>query len=86
MVHSTRYGGFEQVGSLPQSFTRDDRQITTDPGDIVLYAGDQIVVFFGSNSWSYTKLGHIHLSAGELMGLLNTGEAVIEIELQEENA
>ena len=70
----------EQVGSLPQNFSRNDVQITTEPGDIVLYSGNQLVIFFGSNSWSYTKLGHIEgLSEQELSELLDTDSAVIEI-------
>ena len=58
-VNTSAYGGFEQVGSLPQSFSRSDAQMTAQPGDIVLYSGNQLVVFSGSNTWSYTKLGHI---------------------------
>ncbi len=53
------YGDFEQVGSIGQDLPRNDEQMTTSAGDIVLYSGNQIVVFYGSNSWSYTKLGHI---------------------------
>ena len=79
-VNTSAYGGFEQVGRLPQSFSRSDVQMTTQPGDIVLYSGNQLVVFFGSNSWSYTKLGHINgLSADELAALLDKDIAVIEI-------
>ena len=82
-VFASRYGGFEQVGSLPQSFSRNDVQTTTQPGDIVLYSGNQLVVFFGSNSWSYTKLGHIKgLSADELAALLNKEQTVIELQLK----
>lgn len=83
VVYTSRYGGFEQVGDLPQSFSRQDRQMTTQPGDIVLYAGDQLVVFFGSNSWSYTKLGQIEgLSDQELSDLLGDSEAEIRIGLE----
>ena len=53
------YGGFEKVGPLPQSFTSSDRQITTVAGDIMLYQGNNMVIFYGSNSWSYTRLGKI---------------------------
>ena len=80
MVNTTRYGGFEQVGSLPQSFSRNDAQMTTGPGDIVLYSGNQLVLFFGSNSWSYTKLGHINgMFAEELSELLGADSAIVEI-------
>lgn len=81
VVDTTLYGGFEQVGSLPQSFSRNDVQMTTAPGDIVLYSGNQLVVFFGSNSWSYTTLGHIEgLSEQELSELLGADTAVVKIE------
>ena len=81
-VNTSAYGGFEQVGSLPQSFSRSDAQMTTQPGDVVLYSGNQLVVFFGSNSWSYTKLGHINgLSADELAALLDKEQTVIKLQL-----
>lgn len=81
-VNTSLYGGFEQVGSLPRQFSRNDVQMTTAPGDIVLYSGDQLVLFFGSNSWSYTKLGHIDsLTTEELTGLLGGSSAEVEISL-----
>ena len=58
-VEMSAYGGFEQVGSLGRSLPRDDVRITTEPGDIVLYAGNNIVMFHGSNTWEYTRLGHV---------------------------
>lgn len=53
------YSGFEKVGPLGKNLTRSDKQTTTQSGDIVLYNGNNIVVFYGSNSWSYTRLGKI---------------------------
>lgn len=74
------YGGFEQVGSIGQDLPRSDVQMVTEPGDIVLYAGNQISVFYGNNSWSYTKLGHIRdLSQEELQELLGNGDTTISI-------
>lgn len=58
-ISMSDYSGFEKVGALGTSLTTSNRQTTTRSGDIVLYAGSQIVVFYGSNSWSYTKLGKI---------------------------
>ena len=79
-VFASRYGSFEQVGSLPQSFSRNDVQTTTQPGDIVLYSGNQLVIFFGSNSWSYTRLGHVNgMSSEELSDLLNKDVVIIEL-------
>ena len=79
-IEMSRYGGFEQVGSLNQRIVSNDYQLTTVPGDIVLYSSTNIVIFFGSNSWSYTKLGHINLSKEELNNLLNKESVTIEIE------
>lgn len=59
VVNLRPYGGFEQVGELPWTLPRSDRQITTEAGDVMLYQGNQVVIFHGSNSWSYTPLGKI---------------------------
>lgn len=53
------YGGFEKVGSLGQSLPTSNTHIITQSGDIVLYQGNQIVLFYGSNAWSYTRLGQV---------------------------
>lgn len=80
-IEMSMYGGFEQVGSIGQSLPRADVQMTTQAGDIVLYSGNQMVVFYGSNSWSYTKLGRIGgKSAQELAELLGNGDVTITIE------
>ena len=84
-VDMSMYGGFEQVGSIWQSISRDDKQITTEFGDIVLYSGNQIVVFYGSNSWAYTKLGHIDLSEEELTEILGNGDVILEINGEKED-
>jgi len=76
------YGGFEQVGSLGTSITSADTRITTSPGDIVLYSSNQIVIFYDSNTWAYTKLGHINLSKSELTDLLGDGDVTITITLK----
>lgn len=74
MVRMSMYGDFEQVGSLSADLPNSDVQTTTQAGDIVLYQGNRIVVFYGSNSWSYTRLGHIEQRSteelAELMGKL----------------
>lgn len=70
-VETSKYGGFEQVGGLGTTLPSSDTQQTAQPGDIMLYSSSNIVVFFGNNSWAYTKLGHIEgKSAGELEDLL----------------
>ena len=79
-VKMSMYGGFEQVGSLGESLPRNDEQIKTGYGDIVLYSGNQIVVFYGSNSWAYTRLGHIDMTQEELTELLGNGDVEITLE------
>ena len=80
-IQMSMYGGFEQVGSIGKSLPRDDKQTTTEAGDIVLYSGNQIVVFYGTNSWAYTRLGHISdKNEKELTELLGNGNVTITIE------
>ncbi len=70
-INMKQYGGFEQTGSIGSSVARNDVQMDVVPGDIVLYNGNAISVFYNPSSWSYTKLGHINLSNDELNTLLN---------------
>lgn len=81
-IKMSMYGGFEQVGSIGTSIVSSDTRITTNPGDIVLYSSNQIVIFYGSNTWAYTKLGHINLSKSELTNLLGNGDVIITITLK----
>ncbi len=76
-VEMSMYGGFEQVGDLGSSIIRNDKQTTTSSGDIVLYSGNNIVIFYGSNSWSYTRLGHVDLNEEEMRQLLANGDVTV---------
>ena len=68
------YAGMEKVGNLDGSLPTNDQQITTQPGDIILYQGNQITIYYDTNQWSLTKLGHIdNISADELRQLLGNG-------------
>lgn len=58
------YSGFEKVGDLGVTLPSSDSQTTTQSGDIVLYNGSQLVIFYGSNSWSYTRIGQIDNLSG----------------------
>ena len=76
------YGGFEKVGALGRSLPTSDTQTTTQAGDVILYSGNQIVLFYGSNSWSYTRLGHIDgMTETELRTFLHIGESGISVTL-----
>ena len=81
-ITMSMYGGFEQVGSIGKSIASDDKQTVTKPGDIVLYSSDKIVVFYGSNSWSYTRLGKINMSQKELEQLLGNGDVTVTLSIE----
>lgn len=81
-INMSKYGWFEQVGSIGSTLPSADTRITTSPGDIVLYSSNQIVLFYDSNTWSYTKLGHINLSKSELTDLLGDEDVVITMDLK----
>ncbi len=78
-IEMSMYGGFEQVGSIGSSLPRNDKQTTTDYGDIVSYSGNQIVIFYGSNSWAYTRLGHILADKEIMEEALANGDVTIEL-------
>ncbi|MBE5788888.1 MAG: hypothetical protein E7325_04440 [Clostridiales bacterium] len=78
-VEMSMYGGFEQVGPIGREIVSNDEQTKTEPGDIVLYSGDQIVIFYGNNSWAYTRLGHVELTQAEMTELLGHGDITITI-------
>ncbi|MBD5239250.1 MAG: hypothetical protein HDS64_05690 [Bacteroidales bacterium] len=82
-IRMSDYGGFEKVGALPQSLPTSNTQITTAPGDIMLYQGNQMVIFYGSNSWSYTRLGKIDgATVSNLRHFLGNGDIVLTLSLE----
>ena len=82
-IRMSDYGGFEKVGALPQSLPTSNTQITTAPGDIMLYQGNQMVIFYGSNSWSYTRLGKIDgATVSNLRQFLGNGDIVLTLSLE----
>ncbi len=79
-INMSMYGGFEQVGALGANLPANDTRIVTEPGDIVLYSGNQMVVFYGSNTWSYTRLGKIkNKTETQLKELLSNGNVKITL-------
>ncbi|MDE5574453.1 MAG: hypothetical protein K2I87_01920, partial [Bacteroidales bacterium] len=65
------YGGFEKVGPLPQALPREDKQISTVPGDVMLYQGNNVVIFYGENAWAYTPLGKLEGTVAEIKDFLS---------------
>ena len=78
------YGNFEKVGSLPFSLPRNDTQITTESGDIILYLGNQITFYYDTNSWNFTRLGKIeNVTQTELKQILGTGNITAVLSIAE---
>lgn len=74
------YGGFEKVGSLGTTLTRNDTRITTQPGDVILYQGNQITIYYGTNTWNSTRLAKINDST-DLQAKLGTGTVQVTFSL-----
>lgn len=84
---SSSYGNFETVGNIGFSLPTSNSSITTQAGDVILYQGNQICIFYGSNSWSYTRLGRIsNASQEELRSLLSSGTVNITLSLAGDDA
>lgn len=82
-ISASNYGGFEKVCSLGTELPSNDSRTTTHAGDICLYNGNQIVIFYGSNSWAYTKLGKISdVDEAELEKVLGGEETEITLSLE----
>ena len=74
------YGSFEKVGDLPQSLPVNDESITTVPGDIILYEGNKITIYYAENTWNFTKLGHIDdITQDELKAILGGGNVTVTL-------
>ena len=83
-IEMSMYGGFEQVGSIGSNLPRNDVETTTSAGDIVLYSGNKMVVFYGSNSWAYTRLGHItDQDETGMTQLLSNGDVAIIFSMED---
>lgn len=76
------YGGFEKVGSIGVSLPTSDTNINAEAGDVMLYQGNQIVMFYGENRYSYTRIGRIKgYSTRQLKSVLNVGNGNIQVTL-----
>lgn len=79
-VDMSDYGNFEKVGELPQSLPKNDENITTVPGDIILYQGNKITIYYAENTWNFTKLGHIdNITQGELKEILGGDDVTVTL-------
>ena len=79
------YGNFEKVGPLGTSLPTNDQRITTKPGDLILYQGNQITIYYDKNTWSFTRLGQVQgLTQIELKEILGTGNVDVTFSLKSE--
>ena len=79
-VDMSDYGGFEKVGGIGTDLPQTNRQITTRPGDIILYQGSSVTIYYDENTWSFTPLGHINgVSESELREVLNAGGGNVSV-------
>ena len=76
------YGSFEKVGPIGRTLPRNDTQITTRPGDIILYQGNQVTVYYDVNTWNFTLLGHIDADRDELLLLLGDGDVTVTFSVE----
>ena len=77
------YGNFEKVGDLGQSFPKNDENITTEPGDIILYQGHNLCIYYAQNTWSFTRIAKIKgISKDELKEFLGEGEITVTLSVE----
>ena len=77
------YGNFEKVGPLGQSLPTNNQQITTEAGDIILYQGNQITIYYDRNSWNFTRLGKINgVTSQQLRDILGSGDVSVTFSLE----
>ena len=85
-VHMEDYACMEKVGSLGTSLPRNDRPTTTSAGDLILYQGHNLVLYYDVNSWNFTRLGKIEgVSGKELLDALGRGDVTITLSMDADN-
>lgn len=83
-IRMSDYAGMEKVGPLGTTLPRNDHQINTSPGDLILYQGNQFVIYYGTNSWSLTRLGRIvNVSQRELLDALGEGDVTVTLSINQ---
>jgi hypothetical protein len=76
------YGNMEKVGGLGKSLPTNDERITTEPGDLILYQGNALVIYYAPNTWTFTRLGKINnVKAEELKAVLGEGNVTAKLEV-----
>lgn len=83
-IEMSDYGSFEKVGSIGTDLPRNDTRITTEPGDVILYQGNQITIYYDTNTWTFTRLGKVQdKSQEELIEILGEGYVTVTFSINE---
>lgn len=83
-ISMTENGGFEKVGNLPQSLPTSDVRQQAQSGDIMLYVGNVLCIFYGSNTWEYTKLGTLdNMTSSEIKDFLSGNQVSVSLSLEQ---
>ena len=78
------YGNFEKVGELPFSLVRNDEYITTSSGDVILYQGNQLTIYYDTNSWNFTRVAKIRNADSTLKDKLGEGNIFVTFSLEQD--
>lgn len=82
-INMSDYGNFEKVGDIGTSLPRNDEQITTEPGDLILYQGSSFVIYYDTNTWSFTRLGKINdITQSELKEILGSDDVQVTLSIK----
>lgn len=81
-IKMSDYGSMEKVGNIGESLPSNDEQITTEAGDIILYQGNALVIYYDTNDWNFTRIGKIDdITQEELKKALGTGDVTVTLSL-----
>ncbi|MCD8075394.1 MAG: hypothetical protein LUF27_10275 [Lachnospiraceae bacterium] len=84
-IEMSDYANMEKAGSIGTDLPKNDEQITTSAGDLILYLGNSLVIYYAPNSWNFTRLGKIQdITADELKELLGDGDVTVTLSLPEQ--
>ena len=82
-INMSDYAGMEKVGPIGTSLPRNDEQISTGAGDIILYQGNSLVIYYDTNSWDFTRIGKIEGVTGEeLLEAFGSGDVTVTFSLE----
>ena len=80
------YGNFEKVGALGYTFPENNTQITTEPGDLILYQGNNLCIYYGTNSWNFTRIGKLdNMTQSDIKTWVNAGSGNVTVTLSIKN-